>query len=380
MKILFILLAILILLLMITVHEFGHYLAGKLLGFDIDEFSIGFGPKLFSRKKKNGEVFSIRLLPLGGYCAFTGETEEEKILATEKIKKEDVFNFEEEKKEANQGDSAVKKLTFNEQKPWKRIIVLIAGGAFNLISAVLFSIIFIAAAGASKPTVSNVYQSVDSAVITSLETGDEIIEIDGYKIDFYHTLGKALDGKKDGDVLDVVVSRNGEKVTLRVPLRKYFYDAKETVDGTETDVRKTATGLGVALQYSKASVKEAFKYCIPYTGELSWSMIGAFGDMITGKVHVTEISGPIGTINQMANFGMQNWRYLLLFLPLIAANLGIFNLLPIPALDGAKVVFTVIEWIRKKPVKREVESMIHFIGLVALLLLVVTVDLIGLFS
>ena len=145
-------------------------------------------------------------------------------------------------------------------------------------------------------------------------------------------------------------------------------------------MRKTATGLGVALQYSKASVKEAFKYCIPYTGELSWSMIGAFGDMITGKVHVTEISGPIGTINQMANFGMQNWRYLLLFLPLIAANLGIFNLLPIPALDGAKVVFTVIEWIRKKPVKREVESMIHFIGLVALLLLVVTVDLIGLFS
>lgn len=258
--------------------------------------------------------------------------------------------------------------------------MLIAGGAFNLISAVLFSIIFIAVAGASKPTVSNVYQSVDSAVITSLETGDEIIEIDGYKIDFYHTLGKALDGKKDGDVLDVVVSRNGEKVTLRVPLRKYFYDAKETVDGTETDVRKTATGLGVALQYSKASVKEAFKYCIPYTGELSWSMIGAFGDMITGKVHVTEISGPIGTINQMANFGMQNWRYLLLFLPLIAANLGIFNLLPIPALDGAKVVFTVIEWIRKKPVKREVESMIHFIGLVALLLLVVTVDLIGLFS
>ena len=107
MKILFILLAILILLLMITVHEFGHYLAGKLLGFGIDEFSIGFGPKLFSRKKKNGEVFSIRLLPLGGYCAFTGETEEEKILATEKIKKEDVFNFEEEKKEANQGDSAV---------------------------------------------------------------------------------------------------------------------------------------------------------------------------------------------------------------------------------------------------------------------------------
>lgn len=380
MKILFILLAVLILLLMITVHEFGHYLAGKLLGFGIDEFSIGFGPKLFSRKKKNGEVFSIRLLPLGGYCAFTGETEEEKILATEKIKKEDVFNFEEEKKEVNQGDSTVKKLTFNEQKPWKRIIVLIAGGAFNLISAVLFSIIFIAVAGASKPTVSNVYQSVDSAVITSLETGDEIIEIDGYKIDFYHTLAKALDGKKDGDVLDVVVSRNGEKVTLRVPLREYFYDAKEIVDGTETDVRKTATGLGVALQYSKASVKEAFKYCIPYTGELSWSIIGAFGDMITGKVPVTEISGPIGTVNQMANFGMQNWRYLLLFLPLIAANLGIFNLLPIPALDGAKVVFTVIEWIRKKPVKREVESMIHFIGLVALLLLVVTVDLIGLFS
>ena len=380
MKILFILIAILILLLMITIHEFGHYLAGKILGFGIEEFSIGFGPKLFSKKKKNGEVFSIRLLPLGGYCAFTGETEEEKILAPEKVKKEEVFDFDEAKNKENDSVALPKKITFNEQKPWKRIIVLVAGGLFNLISAVLFSIIFISVAGASKPVVSGVYQSADSSVVTSIQASDEILTIDGQQIDFFHTIAKSLEGKNSGDILKIEVKRNGSVVELSVPLREYVYYVKEEVDGVETDVEKKANGLGVTLSYSRASAKEAFKYCVPYTAELSWMIIGSFGKMITGEIPVTDMSGPIGTVNQMANFGMQNWHYLLLFLPLIAANLGIFNLLPIPALDGAKVVFTVIEWIRKKPVKREVESMIHFIGLMVLLAFVVVVDLIGLFS
>ena len=158
MKILYIIVAILILLLMITIHEFGHYIAGKLLGFKIDEFAIGFGPKLFSKTKKNGEVFSIRALPLGGFCAFAGETDEEAILAPEKIKSESKSEGAEVREQSNQEENQATQTDlrgkkFNEQPPWKRIIVLMAGGVFNLISAVIFEFIFIVAAGASTPNV-----------------------------------------------------------------------------------------------------------------------------------------------------------------------------------------------------------------------------------
>ncbi|MBR2970466.1 MAG: site-2 protease family protein [Clostridia bacterium] len=374
MKILYIIVAILILLLMITIHEFGHYIAGKLLGFKIDEFAIGFGPKLFSKTKKNGEVFSIRALPLGGFCAFAGETDEEAILAPEKIKSESKSEGAEVREQSNQEENQATQTDlrgkkFNEQPPWKRIIVLMAGGVFNLISAVIFAFIFIVAAGASTPNVATVYQSIDNAAVCALESGDKILEVDGKEIDFNYTLSDALEGKKEGDVLDILVLRDGQEMTVSTSIREY-----DTTVTNEDGTPITAIGMGVGLLYERATVGEAFKYCVPYTAELSWMILGAFGDLITGKVPISEVSGPIGTVNQMANYGMQNWTYFLLLMPLIAANLGLFNLFPIPALDGAKVVFTVIEWIRGKPIDQNIEGMIHFIGLIVLLALVVILD------
>lgn len=438
MKVLYIIVAILILLLMITIHEFGHYLAGKILGFKIDEFSIGFGPKLFSKKKKNGEVFSIRLLPLGGYCAFAGETDEEAILAPEKMngKKGDggengqngqnaeVFDLsdapaangtdvrpvesehcgnaptsgtqdgrveaggesqirQDERTESNDeskmsrdgsveagGESEVRPAKkFNEQPPWKRIIVLMAGGVFNLLSAVIFSILFIAVAGSSTPTIEKVYDSVpeQSGYVCNLMAGDTIVSIDGTKIDFYHTIQKALEGKTEGDTIQMVVLRDGKEEQITTCLRRYV------VENADPQV-----GMGVGLRYEKASVGEAFLYCVPYTAELSWVILGTFGKLIIGQVPLNQVSGTIGTINQIADLGMQNGLYFLVLLPLIAANLGIFNLFPIPALDGSKVVFTIIEWIRGKPINQKVESMIHFVGLIVLLGFVVILDLVNL--
>ena len=158
-------------------------------------------------------------------------------------------------------------------------------------------------------------------------------------------------------------------MTVSTSIREY-----DTTVTNEDGTPITAIGMGVGLLYERATVGEAFKYCVPYTAELSWMILGAFGDLITGKVPISEVSGPIGTVNQMANYGMQNWTYFLLLMPLIAANLGLFNLFPIPALDGAKAVFTVIEWIRGKPIDQNIEGMIHFIGLIVLLALVVILD------
>jgi len=346
------------------------------LGFKIDEFAIGFGPKLFSKTKKNGEVFSIRALPLGGFCAFAGETDEEAILAPEKIKSEPKAEDAEAKAESKPAENQAtppqdpRGKNFNDQPPWKRIIVLMAGGVFNLLSAVIFAFIFIVAAGASTPNVATVYQSIDNAAVCALESGDKILEVDGKEIDFNYTLSDALEGKKEGDVLDILVLRDGQEMTVSTSIREY-----DTTVTNEDGTPITAIGMGVGLLYERATVGEAFKYCVPYTAELSWMILGAFGDLITGKVPISEVSGPIGTVNQMANYGMQSWAYFLLLMPLIAANLGLFNLFPIPALDGAKVVFTVIEWIRGKPIDQRIEGIIHFVGLVVLLALVVILDM-----
>lgn len=379
-KVFFIIVAILILLLMITIHEFGHYIAGKALGFKIDEFSIGFGPKLFSKTKQNGEVFSVRALPLGGFCAFAGETDEEEILAPEKRKDKDVFGIDDEesteqsKQTANENTQSERGKKFNEQPPWKRIIVLMAGGVFNLLSAVIFSFIFIVSVGTGTANVTAVYDSVEAGYQCNLLQGDKILALDGTKIDFMHTISDAIAGKSVGDEITVTVLRNGEEVVVKTVIRKY--DTGVSSEESET----TSVGMGVGLAYNKATFGDAIKYCVPYTAKLSWIILGTFGDLITGDVPLSEVAGPIGTVNQIADLGMQSWAYILLLLPLIAANLGIFNLFPIPALDGAKVVFTVIEWIRGKPINQKIEGMIHFVGLIVLFGLVIVLDAINIIS
>ena len=147
-----ILLAFVVLMFMVMIHETGHYTAGKIFGFQINEFSIGMGPKIFSKKKKNGEVFSLRLLPLGGFCAFEGEDEDK--------------------------DNP---RAFNNQKPWKRLIVLFAGAFFNFISAILIAIIAFSCFGDTVAKVSTVYDYAPQAN-QELQSGDVIYKINGKRV------------------------------------------------------------------------------------------------------------------------------------------------------------------------------------------------------
>ena len=118
-------------------------------------------------------------------------------------------------------------------------------------------------------------------------------------------------------------------------------------------------------------------YCVPFTAKLSWMILGSFFQLISGKISLTSLTGPIGTVSMMASVTKTNWRNIFVLLPLIAGNLGLFNLLPIPALDGSKVIFTLIEWIRGKPINRKVENMIHTVGLFVLFAFVIIVDIVG---
>lgn len=399
--ILYLLLAILILLFMVLVHEFGHYIIGRMLNFKITEFSVGFGKALFSRKNKRGELISLRLFPLGGYCAFSGEEETNK-----------------DNKEA-----------FTNQAPWKRILVFLAGVTFNFATAVVFSLILLCTMGYDIPQIKNITDitefttKFDEKIIDvyspkikeneQLQVGDIIISINGEKIDFaygsnYNDIIRErveqfnsdvyciVNGKRellvDFDktksdkkpvaeeeyynlsVMDAVVKRNGNYTNVKIPIHR--------VEVALVDAEGNATGESEYIYVWNTSVKayvhtfvEGLERAVPFAFGLAFTVLKSFWLLISFQLPLSAIGGPITTISTIATVTQASLSNILLLIPLISANLAIFNILPIPALDGAHVLFTTIEAIRKKPIKRETENMIHAIGLLVLFGGVILIDI-----
>ena len=317
---------------MVTIHEFGHYIAGKMLGFKINEFSIGFGPALFSKtNKKNGEKFSVRAIPLGGYCAFDGE---ETDTETE--------------------------TSFMKQKPWKRLIVLFFGAFFNFLSAIIFSFILLVSVGYDIPKITNITE-VNGKTQQYLQVGDIITHVDGTKISYINgnNFTDLLAKYKAGESAKIVVVRDGE--TKEIDLQ-FFNDTDNSVK------------VGINMTSVPYSFGEALLKCIPFTFVMGWQILVMFWHFLTGRLALSNLGGPITTIRTMATLSMQGASNILVLLPLLATNLAIFNWLPIPALDGSKMVFTTVEWIRGKPINPKVENRIHTIGLIVLFAIVIIAD------
>ncbi len=402
MYILYLLLALLILLVMVTIHEFGHYTAGKLLKFKINEFSIGFGKSLFSRKsKKTGEVFSIRLIPLGGYCAFEGEENGSEVEGS-----------------------------FNKMAPWKRLIVLFCGPFFNILSAVIFSVILLCSTGYDIPKVYSV-ESIPVVVSTTVDnwqSTDKIVDINGvavsdasvdslsysireyaknvgsqassYQVRYYRENSyyiatvnvefKSNENLKSGDVIlkvngvDIDFAKNNTFNNLIANIDGNSAILTIKRDGKLQDVTIELYNLGLTTDYKvigitneayKHSFGEALLRAIPFTFGLAFKVLEALWLLISGQLGLAAVGGPITTITTIATFTQSNFASFFVLLPLIAVNLGVFNLLPIPALDGSKMVFTTIEWIRGKPINPKVENAIHNIGFFILMGLVVIADI-----
>ncbi len=379
MYILYLLLAIVILLLMVLVHEFGHYIVGRMLNFKITEFSVGFGKALFSRRNKRGELISLRLFPLGGYCAFAGEDE-----------------IDEKNKDA-----------FTNQKAWKRIFVFLAGVSFNFAFAVFFSFILLCTIGYDIPQVNSVilpenmvqeYQIknvLEGAEIEghsleanqTIQAGDVVISIDGKKIDFAYGISyqqyldekieffeKSNDNFENYSIVDAVVRRGDKYENIKIGF--YRIEVKN-VDKNNKPIEGSHY-VYCSNMNAKAyvfSVGEALERAVPFTMGLGWTVLKSLWLLITFQLPISDIGGPITTIATIANFTQMSAMNLLILIPLISANLAVFNLLPIPALDGAHVVFTTIEAIRKKPIKREIENMVHTIGLFVLFGAVILIDI-----
>lgn len=334
----YVLIAVGILLMMIVIHEYGHYVAGKALGFKITEFSIGFGPKVFGRTLKNGEKFSLRIIPLGGYCAFYDE------------------NGTEQTKEFK---------SFVDHAPYKRIIVLLSGVVFNFLSAIIFAFIFLSVVGYSVPTVQSlaIDPVTQSPYAEQLQVGDVVQSVNGKPLDIMYTWTDAMNTDTSDDAqFELIVVRivDNQSTEISVTVRR------KSIYNSSTGNSYKGLGFNAGNKQIKVSGWKAASNSLPLTLKFSGMILGSFGDMISGKAPISEMTGPISTVTGIAQSAVVNAQILLLMLPLIAANLAIFNLLPLPALDGSRIVFALIEWIRGKPINREVESVIHFVGFVVL--------------
>lgn len=338
MKIISILIAVLIFGLIIAIHEFGHFAVAKLCGVKVNEFSLGMGPCLFKRQK--GETqYSLRAFPIGGYCAMEGEDSK------------------------SDDDRA-----FNKKSVPRRIAIVVAGATMNLILG--FVLLFISTIVNAPITTTQVSWFEDNAKSheTGLEKGDKIIECNGMHIFTDMDLSYQFQSDEDGK-FDMVVLRDGEKTTLEdVELSKK--------DGTLHIDFKVSPQKATPLSVTSYAARETVSY-----GRLIYISLG---DLIGGTYHLNDLSGPVGIVDAIGdvidNETKENtidWKSLINTMLSMAAfitiNVGLFNLLPLPALDGGRLIFLIAEAITRKPVKPEHEGMVHFIGIVVLMIFMVIV-------
>ena len=329
--------AILLFSAIILFHELGHFLLAKANGIRVNEFSLGLGPTIVGFTK--GETkYSIKLLPFGGACMMEGED--------------------------SQSDDD---RSFQKKSVWARISVVAAGPIFNFIMAFVLAVIILGNIGISTPTVAQVEDGY-GAQTSGLQAGDEIIKMNHKHIHFFkeismYTLFHA------GETVEVTYERNGERHTVEVqPIYdeeqgRYRYGIVGSGEYTKVGPIKT-------LQYSAYEVK----YWIQYT-------VGSLKMLLTRQVSVNDLSGPVGIVKTIGDtYDMSKsdgafyvWMNLLNLALLLSANLGVMNLLPIPALDGGRLVFLVIEAIRGKRVSEDKEGMVHFIGLLCLFALMILI-------
>ncbi len=318
--------AILLFLVLIIIHEFGHFIAAKLLGVRVNEFAVGFGPKLF--KCGRGETkYAVNLVPLGGYCAMEGEDE-------------------------NSTDSRA----FCNKKPWRRFIIVIMGATFNLLLGLI--LIAISLAPEKRFTTTTVNSFHENAVSShyGLKEGDKIIKVEGRKIFTTYDLSYAFTNIDDGTI-DITVKRDGKTVLLKDV--KFETDTADNINYLTVDFYvegkdKTFTSF----------ISQTFNTTLSYCAVVYRSLI----DLISGKYGISAMSGPVGVTAAIGSVAKQNLAAILPIMALITVNLGLFNLLPLPALDGGRLMFILFEMIFKKPVPQKYESVVHAVGMALLLI------------
>ncbi len=343
--------AILVFGLIIFVHELGHFLAAKATGIKVNEFALGMGPRLVKWGKKE-TIYSIRAFPVGGFCAMEGEDEESE-----------------------------NPRAFGNKPVWRRIVVTVAGVVMNFILG--FVLLLVALGVCTQPEPGQEKALYSSLTISQfaddawcnreggLQEGDEFLAINGSRTVSFVDLQMSMQSDEDG-IMDITVRRNGEKVQLKdVPF--------EIKTDAETGRRTLEYGFYVR------GIEKTVGSTLVMAGKLEYSYTTlvwrSLGDLVTGKYGLNDLSGPVGTMDVIGDAvqdavqvrSLDSVYFLLVLVVIITVNVGVFNLLPLPALDGGRLVFLLIELIFRKPVPAKYEGMVHFVGFILLILLMVVV-------
>ncbi len=324
-----ILVAILFFGVVVMVHELGHFTFAKLFKVKVNEFSMGMGPKLFG-KKKGDTQYSVRLLPIGGFVSMEGEDEDS----------------EDER-------------AFNKKPCWQRIVIVVAGALVNIfLGLILVAVTLTISDGYAGTNYIHSFrvESQQVAEYNGLKSKDKVLKIDGRNVLYYTDVAYLL-SRTDGKT-DMTIERDGEKIEL-------------------TDV-ELAPSQVVILGIDK-TVGTVFKDTFKQSASICRMVWLSLFDLITGKYSVKDVSGPIGVVDFVSDAAQESvktadYTGLLTMMALITINIGIFNLLPVPALDGGRLLFLFIELIRRKPINQKYEAWVHGIGMVLLLLFMLLIS------
>jgi len=328
-----IVIALIIIAILILVHELGHFIAARRIGIPVHEFSLGFGYKLFSIKKAETE-YSLRLIPLGGFVRMAGE----------------------EPGDTDNPDG------FNTRTPLEKMRVAFAGPFMNFVLAVLIFIYTFAVIGVAKPVNEAVIGEVikdKPAYEAGLKTNDKILAVNNQEVTSWNQFVSIIQKSQAGKPMQLKIDRDGRTLILSL-----------------TPVRNETTGKPILGVYSQVSFERqgiisAIKLGFSQTYQMSVLLLSGLGMLFTGAASTADLAGPVGITNMVGEAARGGMVYLLSFTAFLSINLGILNLLPIPALDGSRIVFAMVEAIRRKPMDPEKEGFIHWIGFLFLMLLIV---------
>lgn len=343
-----ILLFVLILGTIVFVHEFGHFIVAKLNGVYIYEFALGMGPKIWGFKKGETE-YNLRAVPIGGFCQLAGEdldTDEDKKIPKDK--------------------------RLQNKKPWQRFLIMLFGPMNNFILAVLllFLIALIWGGATMDPVIYKVEKD-SAAYEVGLKAKDKIISINGNKVTTSDDVSLFLAVAPQTKKSTFMVLRDNEKISIKIKPKKVKEDGQESYKYGISMKQSKTKGLGNAFVYTYKKTKSIFK-----------QMFITISYLFTGRVRLNQLSGPVGiysVVGQQRSAGIASLIYLTAFLSI---NVGVINLLPIPAFDGGHILFIIIEKIKGSPINPELENKIHSIFLILLLILMVIItinDVINLF-